>query len=519
MQKEKPSSHGNYAPALDVAESVLSYNRTQKWAACLLFLSDGAPSDPLQRGDYFDLVTPRKELWYAHTASRLSKKVASMAQQFGKRLNVCFYAVGSEEHNDFSILKTLADQAKEYECHTIYQPASLGAGALSTAMRSMASTTNATTATLSMLSETEELREYTKMKVSEIGSPVVTDTWRVVLQTNLGGNKRSIVKTVWGRDGWETDWHGTLQHPNAIGIAWEKRWFGEGKERLAAELRELGPDGKTFVGSPMVLKASITVSKTMDVDSKDFHKRFCKSQLKAHGFAVMFNKRVTALQLPFKLPQIEFLQCWVYMIETEGDKRKGYLVEPQLDAMSYKKFNDNQGNIFEGAHISMNASIPLDTICEEDSEESSDEEASSGSVTDGILTQPAQTYSFQNEIEKCDILQSFSCFTYYASRRNYLVCDLQGTKHERDGSIVYRLTDPVIHTSAKAQQEILERYGRDQNTATYQNRFGKTDCGQKGIESFFTSHTCSKLCYMLRTTRRVRVTGSTVFPRSVPDAS
>jgi len=180
------------------------------------------------------------------------------------------------------------------------------------------------------------------MKKSDVGSPVVTETWEVFLREELNGWQRRIVKIEWN-GGWTTSLS-PFSHPRAIGIAWETRWFGERTERLAKELREVGPDGQTFVGPPLVLKASITVSKEVNVDSKDFHKRFCKSQLKAQKYASTFNEYVA--QLPVELPAIEFLSCWVYVVDSNSGERNGFLVEPALDVMKYKKFNDNQGNIY-----------------------------------------------------------------------------------------------------------------------------------------------------------------------------
>jgi len=110
--------------------------------------------------------------------------------------------------------------------------------------------------------------------------------------------------------------------------------------------------------------------------------------------------------------------------------------------------------------------------------------------------------SLADELEACDVLQAFSCWTYkVASRRRCLVCDLQGTfVNDANGSGRCRLTDPVTHTSAMAEAELREKFRSMDNK---RERFGRTDRGQQGIDDFFRTHQCSKLCRMLGS-RRLR---------------
>eukprot|EP00957_Ditylum_brightwellii_P089274 6798090-Ditylum_brightwellii.AAC.1 len=91
----------------------------------------------------------------------------------------------------------MADQAKEYECPVVYQPATLKAGALSTALRTMSTTTTNTMSTISDIPKGFEYRDMLKMKKSEVGSPVVTETWEVFLQETIGSWQRRIVKSKW----------------------------------------------------------------------------------------------------------------------------------------------------------------------------------------------------------------------------------------------------------------------------------------------------------------------------------
>ena len=85
--------------------------------------------------------------------------------------------------------------------------------------------------------------------------------------------------------------------------------------------------------------------------------------------------------------------------------------------------------------------------------------------------------SFSHE----DIPQAFSHFTYLASNRKFLVCDLQGVKNMKTRPPVFELTDPAIHYS-----EITNR-----------KDYGRTDRGQQGVDNFFNTHKCSGLCHSL----------------------
>ena len=72
-----------------------------------------------------------------------------------------------------------------------------------------------------------------------------------------------------------------------------------------------------------------------------------------------------------------------------------------------------------------------------------------------------------------DVLQAFSHYTWQKSGKRFIVCDLQGIVTE-SGVL---LTDPSIHSQNK---QLL--------------RYGSTNLGSKGIETFFGTHTCSIVC-------------------------
>ena len=82
-----------------------------------------------------------------------------------------------------------------------------------------------------------------------------------------------------------------------------------------------------------------------------------------------------------------------------------------------------------------------------------------------------------------DVAQAFSHFTWRYTKRTMLVCDLQGV-FDRDAQPHARceFTDPVIHYASASGRK---------------NRFGRTDCGRKGVSEFFKTHICSELCRIL----------------------
>ena len=65
---------------------------------------------------------------------------------------------------------------------------------------------------------------------------------------------------------------------------------------------------------------------------------------------------------------------------------------------------------------------------------------------------------------------AFSHFTWWKTGESELVCDLQGVRTD----FSYELTDPAIHS--------------------WERQYGRTDMGQRGIDSFFSSHKCNPLC-------------------------
>jgi hypothetical protein len=167
------------------------------------------------------------------------------------------------------------------------------------------------------------------------------------------------------------------------------------------------------------------------------------------------------------------------MILTKHNGRAGFLVEPMLDIQNfeYKKFNDNAGNIDNvgrtgGTRAYTTSGLPSIQ------EESEDEDDS-----------PPQTFKSFASFTDNDIPQAFSCFTLWKSKRQILVCDLQGILNTRLQPPRFQLTDPAIHSNWTDPMA---------TSTTKKERYGRTDRGKEGIDDFLRSHKCSNLCRLVR---------------------
>ena len=233
-----------------------------------------------------------------------------------------------------------------------------------------------------------------------------------------------------------------------VGFAVKECIFGEGRERAVRRVREVDACGELF-GPKLVGKESLFVE---DVNgSISFQKTFCIVQQLAQKMANSFNRRLLALPGANKAltPAIEFINCHVMILRGERDRTgRGILVEKMLDHTNYyKKWNNDAG------HVAVS---------------SQEEDQQLGEGPDGMFA-----------IE--DIPQAYSHFTYLASRRRFLVCDLQGVLNTDEKPPVFELTDPAIHYTKMTSRKY----------------FGWTDMGEHGIEDFLETHTCSNLCRML----------------------
>mmetsp|Transcript_29675 Transcript_29675/g.59657 ORF Transcript_29675/g.59657 Transcript_29675/m.59657 type:complete len:459 (-) Transcript_29675:52-1428(-) len=407
-----------------------------KCALQLIFLTDGAPSD-------FSGCQERSKY-------EACNRIAALACRFGSRLTVGGFAVGKGQ---FSTLEGMVKTAEEYNCKSFLMKASLRVEDLSSAFCQMSTliTDTKTTMTDFKTNSQRTFRDLVREPKSAIRVYIEDEAlWKVY--SNLPSSDANIVRVFFDKDKYRwTCPERTFESHSAVGIAVRDNIFGEGNERAVRRVREVNSRGQ-FVGAPLVGKETLFQEDLDPQDVRAFHKNFCKLQQLAQKYAGYFNRKL--LSLPgidrSKMPTIQFLDCWVMLFDKDDNERGAILVEKMLDHEKYMKWNTNggyvrTGNTYPGAAMSF-----------------------SGQNGD---------YHFLLE----DIPQAFSHFTYNASGRRFLVCDLQGVLDVKKCPPVFELTDPAIHYSEQ----------------TRRTDFGRTDKGENGIEEFFKTHTCSDLCRMV----------------------
>ena len=163
----------------------------------------------------------------------------------------------------------------------------------------------------------------------------------------------------------------TFTCPVSYNVAWKKKAFGEGAERLAYKFRFVDPTGKNFVGPVMVAKESRFVEDLLNENAKEddegrstqprqeqqenylrsqkhsYHKTFMRTQSIASLFASRFNERIERFLPPDALihvPRIEFVKPLIYELEDKTGQTHNVLVEPLIEG-KYQKFSDNHGDL------------------------------------------------------------------------------------------------------------------------------------------------------------------------------
>ena len=301
-----PSGPGNYIPAMYIAQSLLNYNNYGGCALMLVFLSDGRPSDQLKGVQ----TTPNSY------SAVIKDRIGRIASRIGNRLTVGAIPLGKAQDDEFATLKALTEGAKEHGCQSFFLMPTLSANVLSTAMTALSSTLTSTVVEMGH----QQCRPFRKEPVSNVGGSEITGQIdRVDMRTyerniveyvmlrslrrEVRRGKRvhaSIVRTLWKPgEGWRPCRCEVLFHAKtAAGVAIKKAWFGEGRERLVKEFREVNAEG-FFDGPPLVAKDTkyLRHTRTSVVDEdRQFHKVFCKSQIKSQKDAGLFNEQLSKIQ-------------------------------------------------------------------------------------------------------------------------------------------------------------------------------------------------------------------------------
>jgi hypothetical protein len=489
-QSIEPRGHGPFLPSLQAAEELLLSNPCASCAVGLLFLSDGKPSDT------FDLrgLTPEQNC--LRREKFICEQVENLAKQFGRRLT--FHAVGLGD-SDFSTLQLMVDAAADYGAKAELSNPSMSSSSLGEVFTSVATSVTSTQTEMTDILTLKQSRIRNVLRESKtrasthittipsndfylyplhtIQRKVYTERWEEV-QTGFAKLLKSYEKM-------------PLQHAEAKYVAFAKQPFGEGAERFAYRFFEISWDAKTIVGKPLVAKESRYVAEDDTRLRDDYVRTFCSTQQLARRLAIEFNAKLNKLyRVDPKTPRISFLDCSIYELTDINLGKQKVLVEEKLDHNKWCKWNSNNGfvegmksaPIFseDGLHDAMKklANVEgLDMIAEgSDSDESSDEAIDE--ISNCVNKKSSVVFT------PFEVAQAFSHYTYLATGRKRLVCDLQGVYDETRNEL--RLSDPVIH--------YYNQFNSDRCLV-----HGRTDRGQKGVAMFFETHKeyCGHLCKLV----------------------
>ncbi|KAJ3012938.1 UNVERIFIED_CONTAM: hypothetical protein HDU68_000940 [Siphonaria sp. JEL0065] len=467
----KPYSHGNYINAFEAAEELFERDADNDTCALLLiFLSDGKPSDQIP---WFNRGSTVQDI--------IGDKIESMAHEYGRRF--ILGTVGFAKDQDFTVLNQMAKDATRHGSTGIFLKSESCAAALS---RSISKLTSSLSLTRTSLSSLGHAGGATK-KLRKIGKEEFNHNPRYLSEHGWNVYEENVFKAYWSPE--NKDWiYYDLKKP-ILGFAVRKKSFGEGAERIVFQLVELGKNGVT--GTPLVAKDSRFVQES-ELEKMEFHQTFCETQMKARELAIKFNKELALRGNSKFFPQIKFLDCFVYIFYNENDVECGLLVEKMLDHSNYKKWNGNDGSVDGVAKQSQN--VNLEELFENLQISSPSKSKSKGPRALGSIERTCQRVTFDMSINSSlgseekkdsDFPQAFSHWTYYHTKRDLLVCDLQGVLDKSSTPSVFEFTDPAIHCS------------RSSSKKGYTRKFGRTDRGTYGIHDFFKTHECNAVCRLL----------------------
>lgn len=482
----------NYLPALDLAKRLLEVGLHDNCALSLLFLSDGAPSDARALK-----LTPMA------AQRRMNESVQKIASIFGENLSVTMVGFGNSL-SDFSSLSSMVAAIKESSSDSkaefIY--CDKFAHAIGDAVTSLVTSL---TKTRTALIEGQAFRNLTNRRIAAEDSMQISTEWKYYrIVGHFRFNPRApkgfipdygLPPGVCRQDNLSEIQRRQRSPPPFLAIS--SRSCGEGVERVA--FRSFLCDDNTvdkFVFGEMVAKETNSVE--LIQDNIDFHRGFLETQDLASLLASEFNRRLCALP-DFDsrtTPRVSFLQCSVLTVEDSAwpGEIRGMLVEKKLDTdrFGWCKWNNNAGAV-EGkvVHVPLDVdyelaklqSGDLGAIVEDDDEDSVDDSVS----LDCSYNRHGEVTEYSNfDVESSEYLQAFTHFSYLYTNRKVMVCDLQGVLNTDMIPPTFELTDPAVHYASKRRQMV----------------FGRTDKGRKGMQLFFNSHKCSRICQLMQLSKK-----------------
>lgn len=127
---------------------------------------------------------------------------------------------------------------------------------------------------------------------------------------------------------------------------------------------------------------------------------------------------------------------------------------------------------------------------DEDEDDEDDEEKKEDAPQAAVSSlADARVSELQEKVLDIDVPQAFSHYTHFFTRRERLVCDLQGELVLSAEGLRFECTDPCIHN-------------RKTDNRSHHCKTHRTDKGSKGINQFFQTHHCNALCEILGLTNK-----------------
>jgi hypothetical protein len=540
----RPSGPGNYMPALEAAERLLSFNPNSSCSLSLMFFSDGRPSDK----------------------GKFSKRMGKIAAKYGRRLTVCCIGMADDKTEDFSTLQDMVTEANAYGAISSFNKPSMHADSLSNIITSMVTTLTGSKTEMTNVKTGGQKTVRTDVRRERRGAPddeVLTSQWTAYRNSD----DQHFVRRVWSWS-YKTNDFLYLRDPRCIfcfktvvpysseapgiecyscracnvchecycaglfsehykheecyhglkdvhtgrlvdreitsfAVAMKNPIFDEGAERMVHKFRFLD-DNDRFIGQKMVAKQSRFVEMEGSyADRMNYHREFLRTQALASQFADCFNAEIDALVEHFdpdhhgwirKMPRIHFLEPLVVEVIQDDGKELNILIETQLEG-KYEKFNNNMGYVKGRRKVKNDVSSFMNQLELEFGdgadgiraglvaiEGGSEEQEESNDEGIVLDTQVSGPDQGENgDVHRKHFPQAFSHFTYEKSKKELMVVDLQGVFQEhKDGSTEYVLTDPVIHKRKHGHNK------RSKQLETW--TFGRSDHGEKGMKAFFETH-------------------------------
>ena len=509
-----PKAAGNYLPALELAEKCLRLNPSGSCVLGLLFLSDGRPSDPVPKG-----IGKQK----AKILEIVSNQMGDLASSFGRRLNV--NAIGFGNRDEFEVLDSMAKVACEYGCRAKYHNTKLDASALGTSITWLTSSLSETTREMTKVGgggAQREVRDVKRERKEEFSDRIYdAEHWEKFLEVEETTFELSDGGTV------------TETCKQVCAMALKTRIVAEGGERMCHKFRMIDRETSSFHGVPLLAKVDRYESNLPPgIEERaafNFHKTHIVLQNKAASLALLFNKKLTRLLLkPHELsrigatardvgmalakkkcPFVYVIPCSLYSAIGYPNPTRHFHVEEMLKG-KWQKWNDNKGGVWResesgsgggadtrrlaiASDTKESAARAVDTFGEgifDEADDESDEETDSDDGFDDGLDDGFGGGGQHQDLSFDNILQTFSHFTFHATREKLMVVDLQGVFYQNMRPMRYALTDPVIHESSKTGRHHIN---------------GRTDRGIEGMQDFFRTHVCNGLCKALQLTSRLEV--------------